>query len=166
MSVSPPVEALDFEGSEKRLELHCAEPATALGLMLIEKQQWSELLSHAKCTILSESTVRGSCVAYVLSESSLFVFRDYVIFKTCGTTPLLHILKPLLNLLRAHRLIPTHIRYSRCEFLFPQEQCACHRSFECETKLLRKYFTGEACVLSPSNEPQKQQQQQQQQHPQ
>ena len=40
------------------------------------------------------------CTAFVLSESSLFVFDNYCIFKTCGRTLLLQALPMMLDLLR------------------------------------------------------------------
>ena len=37
---------------------------------------------------------------YVLSESSMFVFRTHFVLKTCGETTLLHAVQPMLELAR------------------------------------------------------------------
>ena len=37
---------------------------------------------------------------YVLSESSMFVFRTHFVLKTCGETTLLHAVQPMLDLAR------------------------------------------------------------------
>jgi Adenosylmethionine decarboxylase len=82
---SPP-----FEGSEKRLEVHffADEGAPADGLRAISRRELDRLLSLAACEIVSHT--RADAVdAYVLSESSLFVFPHRWIIKTCGTTRLL-----------------------------------------------------------------------------
>ncbi len=40
--------------------------------------------------------------SYVLSESSMFVFRSHFILKTCGETILLHAVQPMLELAREY----------------------------------------------------------------
>ncbi len=35
---------------------------------------------------------------YVLSESSMFIFRTHFVLKTCGETTLLHAVRPMLEL--------------------------------------------------------------------
>jgi len=37
---------------------------------------------------------------YVLSESSMFIFRTHFVLKTCGETTLLHAVQPILELAR------------------------------------------------------------------
>ncbi len=37
---------------------------------------------------------------YVLSESSMFIFRTHFVLKTCGETTLLHAVEPMLGLAR------------------------------------------------------------------
>ncbi|KAJ7386923.1 AMP deaminase [Desmophyllum pertusum] len=49
------------------------------------------------CTIISEKR-NDDMIAFLLSESSMFVSRERLILKTCGQTTLLHCIKPLLEL--------------------------------------------------------------------
>ena len=53
------------------------------------------------CKVLrfSQSATTDS---YVLSESSMFVFRSYFVLKTCGETTLLHAVQPILELAREY----------------------------------------------------------------
>ena len=59
-----------------------------LGLREVTRNEWSNLLVSAACEILD---VRSNEYfdAYLLSESSLFVYPVKIILKTCGTTTLL-----------------------------------------------------------------------------
>jgi len=78
-----------FEGPEKRLELDFRpNPERPEGLRGIDKELWQEMLNLAKCTIISH-TKNEYFDAFVLSESSLFVYPTKVLLKTCGTTTLL-----------------------------------------------------------------------------
>lgn len=83
-----------FEGSEKRIEIDFA-PAfggngdnVAASLRCIGRPQLDMILDLAACCIVSAR--HGAAFdAYVLSESSLFVYPRKAILKTCGTTKLL-----------------------------------------------------------------------------
>ncbi|CDR99341.1 related to S-adenosylmethionine decarboxylase (spe-2) [Sporisorium scitamineum] len=99
-----------FEGPEKLLELWFAEePADVsacrwsdpdarpgyFGLRSVPKPVWETMLDIVKCKVLS--VINGPHVdAYLLSESSMFVFPHKLILKTCGTTTLLLGLERLL----------------------------------------------------------------------
>ncbi|PWZ01053.1 S-adenosylmethionine decarboxylase [Testicularia cyperi] len=99
-----------FEGPEKLLELWFAEePADVascawddvdarpghFGLRSVPKAVWETMLDVVKCKVLS--VIDGTHVdAYLLSESSMFVFPHKLILKTCGTTTLLLGLQKLL----------------------------------------------------------------------
>lgn len=60
--------------------------------------------------------------AYVLSESSLFVYSSKWVLKTCGTTKLLHSLPRLLEMVAALGMQPRRCKYSRATYLFPNQQ--------------------------------------------
>jgi S-adenosylmethionine decarboxylase len=78
-----------FEGPEKTLEV--IFKTAGKGLRALSRVQLDTLCKLAKCTILS--TISSTHVdAYVLSESSLFVYDYRLIMKTCGTTTLLRCL--------------------------------------------------------------------------
>lgn len=80
--------------------------------------------------------------AYVLSESSLFVYPTKMVLKTCGTTKLLNAVSRALDLAAAHGLRPQRVKYSRASFLFPEFQPTPHSSWTEECKLLQTHFGG------------------------
>lgn len=60
--------------------------------------------------------------AYVLSESSLFVYPERLVLKTCGTTELLAAVPTLLKQAAGLDMSPSRVKYSRASFLFPEKQ--------------------------------------------
>ncbi|WFD34837.1 adenosylmethionine decarboxylase [Malassezia cuniculi] len=104
-----------FEGPEKLLELWFAPCLTALpeyeaarslphgariGLRRVPKSTWESMLDMVKCKTLS--TISTADVdAYLLSESSMFVYPHKIVLKTCGTTTLLLGLERLLRIAKA-----------------------------------------------------------------
>ena len=60
-------------------------------------ETWKEMLDLVNCKVLS--VVESEHVdAYLLSESSMFVFPHKLILKTCGTTTLLLGLRRMLRI--------------------------------------------------------------------
>jgi hypothetical protein len=112
-----------FEGSEKRVEIdfdwtHDSPPN---GLRALDRAQLDELMSLAACTIVSART-NAALDAYVLSESSLFVYPTKWVLKTCGTTKLLSAVPRLLEVAASLGMAPRRCKYSRASFLFPEQQ--------------------------------------------
>lgn len=58
----------------------------------------------------------------MLSESSLFVYPERLVLKTCGTTALLAAVPMLLELAASLDMRPLRFKYSRASFLFPENQ--------------------------------------------
>ncbi|CAL0334637.1 unnamed protein product [Lupinus luteus] len=86
-----------FEGFEKRLELHFFgdDPTILkLGLRKLDFDFIQQTLEAVQCTVVS-AVGNSYFDAYVLSESSLFVYPTKIIIKTCGTTQLLKSISPL-----------------------------------------------------------------------
>lgn len=112
-----------FEGSEKRVEIDfnfsAASPAN--GLRALSRTQLDELMTLAACTIVSSRT-NNELDAYVLSESSLFVYPTKWVLKTCGTTKLLNAVPRLLDMAAELHMQPRRCKYSRASFLFPEQQ--------------------------------------------
>lgn len=78
-----------FEGPEKTLEVvFRSDKGVSEGLRALSRQKIDHLCTKAKCTILSQIS-NSHMDAFVLSESSLFVYRHRLVMKTCGTTTLL-----------------------------------------------------------------------------
>jgi len=91
-----PSEDVVFEGPEKKLEVYFSRcPTSADGLRQVSMEDLAEMLDMAACSILHH-TQNAYFDAYLLSESSCFVFPDRVILKTCGTTTLLLVLPKVL----------------------------------------------------------------------
>jgi hypothetical protein len=79
--------------------------------------------------------------AYVLSESSLFVFADRLMLKTCGTTELLAAVPALVGLADGLGMRPSRVKYSRASFLFPEKQVG---SFFCNFCLHSLFTAGKS----------------------
>ncbi|KAG0480945.1 hypothetical protein HPP92_011803 [Vanilla planifolia] len=126
-----------FEGFEKRLELHfsCSEGPLGLGLRLLSTESLDRILSTVHCSIVS-AVSNARFDAYVLSESSLFVYPEKVIIKTCGTTALLRALPLLLRLASSLAFRPLRCKYSRGSFIFPSAQPSPHTTFQEEVVFL------------------------------
>lgn len=146
--------AASFEGPEKLLEIwfassHDKLPTSAhsRGLMAIPCEKLAGMLDIVQCKVLS--TIQSSTVdAYLLSESSMFVFPHKIILKTCGTTMLLIGLSKLLELAHEVGLHKVHrVFYSRKSFMFPDRQPQPHRSWDDEVSYLNTYFGNGSAYL-------------------
>lgn len=101
--------------------------------------------------------------AYLLSESSMFVWPHKLVLKTCGTTTLLCGLPRILEIAAleagfAHVVanlprgipaaaIPYRVFYSRKNFLYPNQQRGPHRSWRDEVRFLDKLFLGGSAYM-------------------
>ncbi|AMO54311.1 adenosylmethionine decarboxylase [Endozoicomonas montiporae] len=74
-----------FEGSEKKVEMVTAPEAGSL--RALGKDFWAGVVAKAQAEIL-DTISNEHCDAYLLSESSLFVWHDRFLMLTCGTTTL------------------------------------------------------------------------------
>lgn len=123
---------------------------------------WEDMLDLVNCKVLS--TVQSPHVdAYLLSESSMFVFPHKLILKTCGKTTLLSGLPRMLEIAAieagfSHRVanpalgtataaIPYRVFYSRKNFVFPDCQRGPHRSWRDEVKSLDRIFQGGSAYM-------------------
>ncbi|KAL6879345.1 S-adenosylmethionine decarboxylase [Trichoderma novae-zelandiae] len=158
-----------FEGPEKLLEVWFAPSASALpqgarpaGLKAVTAETWETMLDMVNCKILS--VLESDAVdAYLLSESSMFVFPHKLILKTCGTTTLLLGLQRLLHIAAEFAgfpfnnaasateikavAIPYRVFYSRKNFLFPDKQQGPHRSWKQEVKYLDDMVDGGSAYM-------------------
>ncbi|XP_008811998.2 S-adenosylmethionine decarboxylase proenzyme 4-like [Phoenix dactylifera] len=123
-----------FEGFEKRLELHFSGD-DPLGLRSLSIGDLQQVLDAVQCSIVSAAGNR-SFDAYVLSESSLFLYPHKIILKTCGTTQLLRSIPSLLRHAADLGLRLRSCRYSRGSFIFPAAQPFPHTSFSDEVLFL------------------------------
>jgi len=138
-----------FEGPEKRLEINFkTNNSNYLGLRSLGKEQWQQVCDLARCTIISHSKT-DYFDAFVLSESSLFVFDFKLMMKTCGTTALLNVIPKIMELTETMGLEPLSIVFSRKNFVFPAEQPHPHTDWKSEVEYLNSWFDGTAYVLGP-----------------
>ena len=126
-----------FEGPEKKLEIDfkrvesdgsvkfAAFPVQRStpqdGLRALSRAKLDHLCSLVSCTILSK-TSNEFFDSYVLSESSLFVYPQKLLMKTCGTTTLLRCLATALQYAAECGLEVEALFYSRQKFIFPDKQ--------------------------------------------
>lgn len=76
---------LFFEGSEKKLEIVMRPQSDSL--RTLGQKYWQQIVTKARADILC-SMSNDQCDAYLLSESSLFVWDNRFLMLTCGTTTL------------------------------------------------------------------------------
>ncbi|KAJ6430963.1 hypothetical protein OIU84_018468 [Salix udensis] len=148
-----------FEGFEKRLELHFFgdDPAMMgnnLGLRLLDFESLEQVLSAVQCTVVS-AVANQYFDAYVLSESSLFVYPTKIIIKTCGTTQLLKSIRPLIHHACNLGLSLCSCRYTRGTFIFPKAQPSPHTSFKEEVLHLEDTVPDNLCYRKASVMPSK-----------
>ncbi|CAN1149838.1 S-adenosylmethionine decarboxylase proenzyme 4 [Linum perenne] len=131
--------ATGFEGFEKRLELRFSgDDPKSLGLRLaLDFDSLVQVLNDVQCTVVSAVGNRYFD-AYVLSESSLFVYPTKIIIKTCGTTQLLKSVRPLIGMAADCEIQLCAIRYTRGSFIFPGSQPFPHTSFADEVDYLNR----------------------------
>jgi len=129
-----------YEGSEKRLEIIVKQN----NLLSFPESFWHELVAQADAFILSKTNNSHVC-AYLLSESSLFVWQDRFILITCGNT---HLVKAALFfqhhysqdniqalLFQRHQAIQPHLQKSD----FKQDSLQLNLALQG----IQKHWTGE-----------------------
>ncbi|KAI5288731.1 spermidine resistance protein [Ascosphaera acerosa] len=170
-----------FEGPEKLLEVWFAPaPAPAhlppgthpRGLKAVPPAVWDGMLDLVSCKVLS-IVASADVDAYLLSESSMFVWPHKLILKTCGTTTLLLGIERLMQIAAEYAGFPTvrcgseqeprqgrgkglaavhRVFYSRKNYLFPDRQRGPHRSWRDEVDTLDRYFAnGSAYMIGKMN---------------
>ncbi|KAF9429965.1 spermidine resistance protein [Podila epigama] len=111
------------------------------GLRIVPKPVWDEMLAIVKCKVLN--TIQNDCMdAYLLSESSFFVYPHKLILKTCGTTTLLMALPKILEIAQNYCSLEKvwRVFYSRKTFMFPERQLHVHRDWKDEVAFLDRHF--------------------------
>jgi len=125
-----------------------------IGMRRLPRKDLDAVCSKARCTIMHKIS-NHYLDAYVLSESSLFVYPHMVILKTCGTTTLLRCISLLIELSKSVGLEVSWIGYSRKNLNFPSDQHYPHNSFDQEIayidshKHLAENLGGNAYTLGP-----------------
>jgi S-adenosylmethionine decarboxylase len=135
---------LFFEGNEKKVEVVVA---STLGSLRERTQSfWSQVVESAGAKILS-ALKSSSCDAYLLSESSLFVWDDRFTLITCGQTTLVKAVETFLQSCRPEDL--RSVIYERKNEYFPQLQ---KTDFYQDARDLNNYLKGRAWQFGNSDE--------------
>ncbi|PQM34028.1 S-adenosylmethionine decarboxylase proenzyme 4 [Prunus yedoensis var. nudiflora] len=126
-----------------------------LGLRLLDFDSIQEVLDEVQCTVVS-AVANHYFDAYVLSESSLFVYPTKIIIKTCGTTQLLKSIPPLLRHASLDLgLTLSSCRYTRGNFIFPRAQPFPYTNFQNEVVYLEESLPAALCYRKASVMPSK-----------
>ena len=124
-----------FEGSEKKAEIIVGPN---LNLLEISDDFWAQLVEKAQATILS--TVSNENIkAFLLSESSLFVWKDRMVIITCGQTTLIKAIDFFTD--KLGKDVIEQLIFQRKNEYFSHMQ---HSTFADDIKLLETKFSGQA----------------------
>jgi len=125
-----------FEGPEKKLEVVVTPgfpPLRSLG-----DEAWHRIVESAGAKVLSVLRTEHSD-AYLLSESSLFVFDDWFVLITCGQTTLVDAVPQILQLIPEESI--AFLVYERKSEQFPEHQST---TFRDDARRLRAMLPGRA----------------------
>ncbi|MCG9711706.1 S-adenosylmethionine decarboxylase proenzyme [Shewanella insulae] len=125
-----------FEGAEKRLSL-TLEPACP-SLRALGDAYWRSALAQSNTEILSKLSCE-QCDAYLLSESSLFVWHDSLVLITCGNTRLIETVVNLVESLGPKQILG--LSYQRKSEILASLQSS---RFEEDLARLRELLSGDA----------------------
>ena len=133
-----------FEGSEKKVEVVFDERTASL--RRFPAAFWERVVARSRAAILSK-IANPACDAYLLSESSLFVYDYRLIMITCGTTALTGAIAEMFTFLE-----PGSVRllvYERKNELCPEDQPS---DFNADAAFLHRRFPGSAFVFGGEEE--------------
>lgn len=125
---------IKFEGAEKKLEVILSSPQA--NLRSNADKRWNRVVEASRALILSHVATE-SLDAYLLSESSLFVWEDRILMITCGKTTLVKALPEILNIVGKENV--AHLFYEQKDFLFPDKQPS---NFETDAAFIKAYCPG------------------------
>ena len=125
-----------FEGTEKKFEL-IVDPALP-SFRESGDAYWTGVVRSAGADVLSKLS-NEHCDAYVLSESSLFVFDHRVLMMTCGRTTLHDAVLAILERTDSDRVCS--LVYKRKHEVFPHDQPT---SFFDDVRILGQRLPGRA----------------------
>jgi len=130
---------MEFEGPEKKIEIVLKQPRVDLRGNV--DGRWDRVVESAYTRILS--TVSNAWFdAYLLSESSLFVYPDRIILITCGESRPFQALPTILQFIDPSEI--RYIFYERKNFLYPEAQIC---DFQVETREMHRLFPGQKWLI-------------------
>ncbi|MFT5812761.1 MAG: S-adenosylmethionine decarboxylase [Psychroserpens sp.] len=126
-----------FEGSEKKANIIIDAKQLSL-LDDIADDFWLALVQCCNAKILS-AIENDDCKAFLLSESSLFVWHDRLLILTCGNTRLVYSVEYFIQHMGMNKIL--QITYQRKNEYFAHAQLS---SFSDDIALLRQHVEGKA----------------------
>lgn len=132
-----------FEGPEKKLEVILKKPLK--GIRDHADGRWHRVVKACGAEIISRIG-SDQMDAYLLSESSLFVWTDRILMITCGRTMLTRAVPAILDIVGRENV--ALVFYERKNFMYPSEQPA---DFEQDVAGLTACFSGKSYRLGPAN---------------
>jgi S-adenosylmethionine decarboxylase len=136
--------ASTFEGPEKKLEIILTDPQP--DLRDNSDGRWHRVVAASGAEVISSISSAG-LDAYLLSESSLFVWPDRILMITCGKTVLLRAVPEIVKIVGRNKV--AMLFYERRKLMFPSDQPA---DFEADVQMLTPYFPGKSYRLGPAND--------------
>ena len=133
-----------FEGPEKKLEIILTSPQK--GLRSNSNRRWDRVVRASAAEVISK-IFTAHVDAYLLSESSLFVWDDRILMITCGKTSLINAVPEILCIVDKAKV--AFVFYERKSFMFPDEQPS---NFEDDVSCMLKHFSGKSYRLGPAND--------------
>lgn len=128
---------LFFEGSEKKANIIVDSEQINL-LTDVDNSFWTELVNRTQAKIIS-SIQNQRCKAFLLSESSLFVWQDRVLIITCGVTQLINAIEFFLLKIPEEKI--KHVLYQRKNEYFAKAQLT---TFGDDLNAISKIINGKA----------------------
>lgn len=122
-----------YEGSEKRLEI-----TTTSDLLAFNDDFWESMVKQAGASIISR-VENNQLKAFLLSESSLFVWKHRLLLITCGETHLLH--ASLFFQKSVQRSEITSLLFQRHQAKHPERQ---RSNFQQDSLHLQKKLKGDS----------------------
>ncbi|QTA89760.1 hypothetical protein [Desulfonema magnum] len=135
---------MKFEGAEKKLEIILFSPQTSLRSNI--DNRWDNVVKASRAAVISKISTHA-LDAYLLSESSLFVWDDRILMITCGRTTLARALPEILSIVGRDNV--AFVFYEQKNFLFPHDQPS---SFEDDTAFITAYCPGKIYRFGPAND--------------
>lgn len=124
-----------FEGSEKKAEIIISDNAMSL-LTDIDDSFWQEMVDCCNARIISTIS-NQDCKAFLLSESSLFIWRNKLLILTCGVTTLVNSVEFFLQRVKSNLI--KQVIYQRKNEYFAHAQLS---SFGDDMKRLSNIISG------------------------
>ena len=123
-----------FEGSEKKIDITLVLPS--IKLRSKKNRRWEKVVEACGAKIISKIETE-QVDAYLLSESSLFLWDNRILIITCGTTALYKSFPEIMKFIKEDQI--GSLSYERKNLVYPERQLS---NFEREINVLEGMFKG------------------------